>query len=158
MHYRQPSRAVCGCESAREGGTQLAAYRSHEGIKDMPKHPDRDYPQEDRKHPDAYEGDLNPHRMAGQNIGGRVATVPAADLKDVVSVLADAFTIDELRQIPIVVRGTPLEQGAKYVDLADDERREMTAMGGMTALSDQWLVPKQETPPAYWNRLIGRSH
>jgi hypothetical protein len=41
-----------------------------------------------------------------------------------------------------------LIQGAKYVDLTDDERREVTAMGGMTASSDQWLVPKQETPPA----------
>jgi hypothetical protein len=124
----------------------------------MPKHPDRDYPQEGRKHPDAYEADLNPNHMAGQNIGGLVSTVPAADLKDVVSVLADAFTIDELRQIPVVVRGAPLEQGAKYVDLSDEERCELTAMGGMTASSDQWLVPKQETPPAYWNRIMGRSH
>jgi hypothetical protein len=124
----------------------------------MPKHPDRDYPQEARKHPDAYEGDLNPNAMAGQNIGGRVSTVPAADLKDVVTLLADAFTIDELREIPIVVRGAPLEQGAKYIDLTDDERREMTAMGGMMASSDQWLVPKQETPPEYWNRMIGRRH
>ena len=124
----------------------------------MPKHPDRDYPQEQRKHPDAYDGDLNPNRMAGQNIGERIATVPAADLKEVVSALADEFTVDELRQIPIVVEGTSLEQGATYVDLADDSRREITAMGRMAASPDQWLVPKQETPPAYWNRIIGRSH
>ena len=44
----------------------------------MPKHPDRDYPQEQRKHPDAYEGDLNPNRMAGQNIGERIATSRAS--------------------------------------------------------------------------------
>jgi hypothetical protein len=124
----------------------------------MPKHPDRDFPQEERRHPDAYEGDLNPNRMAGQNIGERIATVPAADLKDVVALLADEFTIDELRQISIVARDAPLEQGAKYVDLTDVARPEITAMGGMTASADQWLVPKQETPPAYWNRIIRRSH
>jgi hypothetical protein len=41
-----------------------------------------------------------------------------------------------------------LEQGAKYVDLTDDERRQITAMGGMTAAPEQWLVPKQEAPAA----------
>lgn len=122
----------------------------------MPKHSDRNFPQEDRKHQGPYEGDLNPNHMAGQNIGERVATVPAADLKDVVSMLASEFTMDELRQISVVVHGTPLEQGAKYVDLADGGRREMTAMGSMKAEADQWLVPKQETPPAYWNRLTRR--
>ena len=120
----------------------------------MPKHPDRDYPQEARKHPDEYQRDLSPDRMAGQNIGASVATVPAADVKDVVSLLADDFTMDELREIPVLIVGTRLEQGAKYVDLTDDERREITAMGGMTAAPEQWLVPKQETPPAYWNRIV----
>jgi hypothetical protein len=42
----------------------------------MPKHPDRDCPQEAREHPDAHQRDLSPDRMAGQNIGARVPTVP----------------------------------------------------------------------------------
>jgi hypothetical protein len=53
--------------------------------------------------------------MARQNIGARVATVPAANVKDVVSLLADDFTMDELREIPVLVAGTRLEQGAQYV-------------------------------------------
>lgn len=110
-------------------------------------------PQQEQKQPDQYREDLNPNHMAGQNIGNREAYRPASEIKELVSNI-DEFTMDELRDIPVLVRGARLEQGAKYVDLADRDRREITATGGLSARADQWLVPKSETPAPYWNRIV----
>lgn len=82
------------------------------------------------------------------------ATTPAADIKDLVSLLSD-FTMDELRDIPVVRVGAQLEQGATYIDLTDDDRTQFKALGTMVAERDRYFVPKRETPTPYWNRLIG---
>ncbi len=46
-----------------------------------------------------------------------------------------------------------LEQGAKYIDLNDPERKEFTAMGAMSASRNNWYVPKTEVDYMLWNRL-----
>jgi hypothetical protein len=119
----------------------------------------QDKPQLDKKHPDEWERDLNPDRLAGQNIGEQSAGadpafVSAADVKDLVKRLQD-FDADELREIPVLRAGTRLLQGATYVDLRDPGRNVFTATGEMTATASNCFVPKSETPYQYWNRLIG---
>lgn len=112
-------------------------------------------PQRDSKHPPEYEQDLNPNRMEGQNIGEPEARRhTAADIKDL-TIEMQAFTHDELRQIPIVPEGHRLHQGATYLDLRDRHRNTFRATAEIVAGPGHWFVPKSETPYQLWNRLIG---
>lgn len=114
-------------------------------------------PQAERKHPPEYEQDLNPDRLAGQNIGIPRDQMPNAfEMKSVNRSLQD-FSDDELRSIPIVPQGERLQQGATYLDLSDRSRGEFTATGEMSAGSSDCIVPKDEVPYTLWNRLRGIS-
>jgi hypothetical protein len=118
-------------------------------------------PQQESKHPADVEARLNPGHMAGQNVGPshmeRELAIPTAyDVKDVHRALADQFTDDDLKQIPILPSGTPLEQGATYVDLAASPREEFKTNAGRRTEDGQFFVPKNKTPYEIWNRLLGR--
>jgi hypothetical protein len=113
-------------------------------------------PQLEQKHPDKWAPDLNPNRMAGQNIGGsseadEAAARSAFDIKPIHRGL-NGFNDSELKQIPVVEAGARLRQGATYLDL---ERGAFTATGEMSARSDQYLVPKDRVHYETWNRLVG---
>lgn len=108
---------------------------------------------------DEFQHDLNPQPMAGQNAGlaahDAEKNAPTAyDMKELHAVLSD-YTNDEMRQIVVLPHGTRLEQGAKYIDLKDPDRQEITAMGNMEATLDNWYVPKTEVDYQLWNRLKG---
>ena len=107
------------------------------------------------QHPEQWREDLNPNRMAGQNVGiGDQPSRTAYDLKDAHRML-EGITDDGLQQIPVLWPGTRLEQGATYIDLRDPQRREFTATGDMEAGRDNWYVPKSGVDYQLWNRLIG---
>lgn len=108
---------------------------------------------------DEWQQDLNPNPMAGQNHGLQQSDavndyLTAEQIKELHSDLKD-YTTDELTQIVILPEGSRLEQGAKYIDLKDPERKEITAMGNMEATSNNWYVPKSEIEYPLWNRLRG---
>jgi hypothetical protein len=116
-------------------------------------------PRPGEQHPDLWREDLNPHAMAGQNVGlagphPEDDAHTAFDIKQAHEYLAD-FTDDELRQLPVLPSGSRLEQGATYIDLRHRERGELTAMGNMEAGPDNWYVPKTEVDYQLWNRLRG---
>ncbi len=108
---------------------------------------------------DEWEQDLHPNSIAGQN-SGVASSQPekdaptAYDIKEMHSLLED-YTNDELKQIKILPPGTRLQQGAKYIDLMDQERKEFTAMGNMEAGPDNKYVPKTEIDYQLWHRLTG---
>lgn len=109
--------------------------------------------------PDEWQQDLNPKPMAGRNVGlegphPEKDAPTAYEIKELNNQL-QGYTDDELRQIPVLPQGSRLEQGAKYIDLKDPERKEFTAMGGMEAGSNNWYVPKTEVGYQLWNRLTG---
>jgi hypothetical protein len=113
-------------------------------------------PQDVHKHPARYEYDLNPDHLGGQNIGQPVEYLPAADRKELTRATElQAFTMDELRQIPTVPTGARLERGKTYVDLRDAQRLPFHATDDMVVGSANWIVPKSETPWPFWNRLLG---
>lgn len=119
----------------------------------------KDKPQNEQKHPEEWESDLNPNRMAGQNIGPQSADrerglQTAYDLRSVHRSLQQ-FEDDDLKRVPIVPAGARLQQGATYIDLNDPKREEFTALGDMQADQDSCYVPKSEVPYPVWNRLIG---
>ncbi len=118
-------------------------------------------PQEQQRHPDEWQRDLNPEHLAGQNIG------PASEAREYAPLTAfhlrraglDLGRIDdsELKQVPVLGEGARLQQGATYVNLAKQPPREITARGDMTAGSGDAYVPKDRVPYEIWNRLIGEA-
>jgi hypothetical protein len=57
----------------------------------------------------------------------------------------------------VVPVGSPLQQGATYVNLAGDSLEEFTATAGITAAPGDAYAPKDRVPYEIWNRLIGKS-
>ncbi len=121
--------------------------------------PNQEQPNYINREKDEFDRDLNPHPMAGQNIGpeanqpGRFERT-AMDVDGLQQKL-EGFSHDELRQIPILKPGTRLKQGATYINLNDPARLEFTGMGDMEADENNLFVPKDEVGYLIWNRLIG---
>jgi hypothetical protein len=115
-------------------------------------------PQAEVKHPPEWERDLNPDRMAGQNIGAEpdreVELRTAYDVKPLHRAM-EGFGDDELKQVPVLPAGERLEQGATYLDLRDPGRGEFTATGDMAAGQENAYVAKDQVPYETWNRLRG---
>jgi hypothetical protein len=113
-----------------------------------------------QKHPDEWQRDLNPDHLAGQNIGpGSAGTRASAD-RTAFHMRKSGMDLrgmgdDELKQIPVLPDGERLQQGATYVDLYEQPRREFTARGDMSAAAGNAYVPKDRVPYQVWNRLIG---
>jgi len=110
------------------------------------------------QHPDEWRGDLNPDRLAGQNVGPSSSvrekeSRTAYDVKDVHDRLR-GFPDDMLKQIPILSSGMRLKQGAVYVDLNDPNATEVRATGDMEAGPEHYYVPKDEVDHFTWNRLL----
>jgi hypothetical protein len=114
------------------------------------------------QHPDEWRNDLNPEAMAGQNVGVQ-GPGPTTDLQrsrsayDVKELHRRLHDMDDdiLKAIPVLPPGARLEQGASYLDLAEEQPREFTAGGNMTAGPENWFVPKSRCDYNIWNRLIG---
>jgi len=111
-------------------------------------------------HPPEWQRDLNPDFLAGQNftVGNANAGKDwptAYDHKEVHRRLSESLDDDELKQIPVVPRGSRLEQGATYLDLQHEPRVPFTATGNMEAGPNNAYVPKARVEYRIWNRLIG---
>ncbi len=123
------------------------------------RHDPYDVPQARRKHPDPWQRDLNPHHLDGQNVGARSTDVRpdmryASGIKQLTRELK-GFTLDELDQIPVLLAGARLSQGAVYCDVSDASRPVFRAEGDMRVPRDHYLVPKHAVHYAHWNRLRG---
>ena len=124
------------------------------------RNPDRTSgpPQAVQKHPDEWERDLNPNRMAGQNIGQLSEEVSDAD-RTAFHLRKAGYRLrgddEDLKQVPVLASGTRLQQGATYLDLTDPEPHEFTARADQAAVEGNAYVPKDRVPYEIWNRLIG---
>jgi hypothetical protein len=108
------------------------------------------------QHPDEYQEDLNPEYEAGENHAPpRYETRPASEIKALHEQLS-GLPKDELKQIPVLIAGSRLEQGAAYLDLRNPAAGEFRAMGSMEAGPDNWYVPKSDVDHELWDWLIGR--
>jgi hypothetical protein len=118
-------------------------------------------PQADQKHPDDWQRDLNPHHLAGQNIGaaGDVAEATSGSAFNLRKRGLNVGPLDDndLKQVPVLEPGARLQQGATYVDLTDPARVEFTATGDLIAPPNRAYVPKDRVPYQIWNRLTGKA-
>lgn len=104
---------------------------------------------------DSFDDDLHGDNRAGQHAGANpTRTYSAYDVKELHEKLSD-FDNGELKRIPVLAHGERLEQGAKYLDLSDDEHTVFTAQGSLEAQDPHLYVPKSGTDYELWNRLIG---
>jgi hypothetical protein len=112
---------------------------------------------EDRQ-PDQWQQDLSPQPRPGQSNSpqGEQLQYPltAYDIKELHGILK-SFSRDEMKQITVLPPGSPLNEGTRYVDLMDSERKEITAKVGMEAGASNWYVPKNQVDHVLWNRLTG---
>jgi hypothetical protein len=118
----------------------------------------REKPTTEQKHPERWDDELDPDRLAGPNLGlhssGAAGTGQTAYDVEELHRSRSALRDDDLEQTPIVPRGERLEQGATHLDLADPDPGEFTAIG-VSAQDGSYVVPKHETPYPLWNRLGG---
>ncbi|MCB9731166.1 MAG: hypothetical protein H6745_00875 [Deltaproteobacteria bacterium] len=84
---------------------------------------------------------------------GAPPTFPAAEDLALAGVLS-RFSRAERAAIPIVAAGAPLRAGETYLDLLRANRRPFEAMGSLTALSSQRLVPKSAVAKELWLQLL----
>jgi hypothetical protein len=128
----------------------MAHVKNQPDTKPQERTPDR--------HPAAWQQDLNPNAMAGQNLGPRDLRAEQGgrtmfDLKDLHARYRD-WADDTLQEVPVLPAGSRLEQGATYIDLNEEPRREFTATGDMQAAARQHIVAKSSVPYEVWNRLL----
>ncbi|GCE29661.1 hypothetical protein KDA_51450 [Dictyobacter alpinus] len=150
---KQNSKAMME-EGKRRSGSDSNATKPRKDSR-LPPNPQKE-PRPKHVQEDDFVADLRPDNFAGANYGllsePQDIGLRASDIKELYGTLAD-LTHDELRNIVIVPLGTPLEQGAKYIDLQHLERGEFVAMAGMVADEDHYYVPKKRTDYVLWNRL-----
>lgn len=104
-----------------------------------------------QQHPEEWRADLNPDHMRTE----QTTTMRTAyDVKDLHRRLR-AWEDDDLKQIPVIPDGMPLEQGATYIDLALEQPREFQVWGDVIAGRDHCYVAKDRVDYTLWNRLIG---
>jgi len=80
--------------------------------------------------------------------------VAATDDKAVIDALPE-MSQDELAELSVLPTGTPLEQGAVYLDLNKLDQGEYKAMGGTEVSESDRIVAKKATDYELWNRLTG---
>lgn len=84
----------------------------------------------------------------------QMASVPAADDKRVIDSLPE-MSQAELAELSLLPAGTPLEQGAVYLDLDKMADGEFKAIGGREVSNQDRIVAKKATDYQLWNRLTG---
>jgi hypothetical protein len=112
-----------------------------------------------QKHPDEWQKDLNPDHLAGQNIGQESDERERTDMT-AFHLRKRGFELrglddNDLKQVPVLAEGTRLQQGATYINLADDEPREFRATADVRSEAGDAYAPKDKVPYEVWNRLIG---
>jgi hypothetical protein len=103
----------------------------------------------------------NPNHEKGERIGrgqaGKRSERTAYEIRELKRQL-EGYEDEELRRIPIVREGSPLDEGATYIDLQEHPPREFTAEPDLVALRDNWFVPKNGVPRSLWDRLLRVAH
>jgi hypothetical protein len=101
---------------------------------------------------DDFSADLGRSPDSGADAEGST-TRPARHHEPLPDGLSD-LSKEERARLTFLREGARLEQGGVYVDLADDLRRPIKAIGGQVAGPGQLLVAKRDTDHDLWNRLV----
>ena len=92
---------------------------------------------------DEFTRDLRPHLNTGRTL---------YDVKRALWQLR-GLDDDDLKRIPVLPEGAPLQQGATYLNLGDTNGAPFTAYGERVAGAGDLYIPKADTDYVLWNRL-----
>lgn len=103
---------------------------------------------------DAYTDDIA--EQTPQKVHQQHLDADAGDTDKKVGRLLPDLTDDQLSRLSILDPGTPLEQGAVYLNLDDRERGPFKAIGGQTVGPTERIIAKKMTDYQLWNEIAGR--
>ena len=92
-----------------------------------------------------------PQRVREQHLAA-----DAGDTDKQVGQLLPGLTSDQLSRLSILDAGTPLEQGAVYLNLDQREQGPFKAIGGQEVGADERIIAKKMTDYELWNEIAGR--
>jgi len=129
------------------GGPEARHAQTHDVAREMATNPTGPDPVDE-----SFAEDLAPETPESIRQAQVEQVEAAGDMKDVIDLLPE-FNQGDLSHLEILETGTPLEQGATYLDLKDRQRGPFKAIGGQAVEASDRMVAKKTTDYDLWNRL-----
>lgn len=129
------------------GGPEARHAQTHDVAREMATNPTGPDPVDE-----SFAEDLAPETPDSIRQAQLDQVESASDRKDVINLLSE-FNQGDLSRLEILETGTPLEQGATYLDLKDRERGPFKAIGGQVVEDADRIVAKKTTDYELWNQL-----
>ena len=129
------------------GGPEARHAQTHDVAREMATNPTGPDPVDE-----SFAEDLAPETPESIRQAQVEQVEAAGDMKDVIDLLPE-FNQGDLSHLEILETGTPLEQGATYLDLKDRQRGPFKAIGGQVVEAPDRMVAKKTTDYDLWNRL-----
>jgi hypothetical protein len=129
------------------GGPEARHAQTHDVEREMATNPTGPEPVDE-----SFAEDLAPETPDSIRQAQIDQVEPASENKDIVNALPELDQA-ELSRLEVLDSGTPLEQGAVYLDLKNRARGPFKAIGGQVAEKSEQLVAKKTTDYELWNRL-----
>lgn len=131
------------------GGPEARHAQTHDVDRERATNPKGPEPVDESFNADIAE--QTPQRVREQHLEAAAGD----DDKRVHSILPK-LSDDQLGRLSILESGTPLEQGAVYLDLNDLERGSFKAIGGQEVGAKDRIIAKKMTDYELWNEIAGR--
>lgn len=131
------------------GGPQGRHAQTHDVAREQATNPRG--PRQDDESFDEQLAEQTPQRVWQQHLD---ADAGSTDKK--VGKLLPELTDDQLGRLAILDPGTPLEQGAVYLNLDDREKGPFKAIGGQEVGPKDRIIAKKMTDYELWNEIAGR--
>jgi hypothetical protein len=131
------------------GGPEARHAETHDVAREQATNPKGPEPVDE-----SFEEDLaeqTPERVRQQHL-----EAAAGHTDKRVGKLLSNMTDDMLARLSILEPGTPLEQGAVYLDLNDLQRGPFKAIGGQEVGGKDRIIAKKMTDYELWNEIAGR--
>jgi hypothetical protein len=131
------------------GGPEARHAETHDVARERATNPKGPEPVDESFAEDLAE--QTPQRVRDQHLNA-----DAGDTDKRVGQLLPDLTDDQLARLSVLDPGTPLEQGAVYLNLDDRERGPFKAIGGQEVGSKARIIAKKMTDYELWNEIAGR--
>jgi hypothetical protein len=132
------------------GGTDARHAQTHDVRREQLTNPKGPEPVDT-----SFDDDLaeqTPQRVREQHLDAQ-----GGDTDKRVGQLLPELTNDQLSRLSILEPGTPLEQGAVYLDLNNRDSGPFKAIGGQKVGDKDRIIAKKQTDFEMWNEVAGRA-
>ncbi len=131
------------------GGPEARHARTHDVEREQATNPKGPEPEDESF--DEQLAEQTPQKVHQQHL-----QADAGDTDKKVGKLLPNLSDDMLSRLSVLDPGTPLEQGAVYLNLDDLESGPFKAIGGQEAAAKDRIIAKKMTDYELWNEIAGR--